>query len=61
MQVVSYGSYRPLAYEGDLGTPESEAHNRRVDIVILPYKEPVKNKFENKSRIPPSIENLIPD
>ncbi len=61
MQVVSYGSYRPLAYEGDLGTPESEAHNRRIDIVILPYKEPIKNKFENKSRIPPSIENLIPD
>jgi len=61
MQVVSYGSYRPLEYEGDLGTPESEAHNRRIDIVILPYKEPVKNTFDNKSIISPTIENLIPD
>jgi len=61
MQVLSYGSYRPLQYEGDMGTPESEAHNRRIDIVILPYKEPIKNKFENKNITPPSIENLIPD
>lgn len=61
MQVLSYGSYRPLQYEGDQKTPEAEAHNRRIDIVILPYKEPIKNTFEEKNIIPPSLENLIPD
>ncbi len=61
MQILSYGSYRPLPYEGDRGTPEAEAHNRRIDIVILPYKEPIKNIYENKNITPPSLENLIPD
>jgi chemotaxis protein MotB len=61
LQALSYGSYRPLDYEGDTGTPEGEAHNRRIDIVILPYKEPIKNKFENKNITPPSLENLIPE
>ncbi len=61
MQALTYGSYRPLATEGDTRTPEGEAHNRRIDIVILPFKEPGKNPFEKKPKITPSIENLIPD
>lgn len=61
MQALSYGSYRPLEIEGDTKTPEGEAHNRRIDIVILPFKEPIKNKFENNPKITPSLENLIPD
>ncbi|MFN3604683.1 MAG: OmpA family protein [Leptonema sp. (in: bacteria)] len=61
MQALSYGSYRPLDMEGDTKTPEGEAHNRRIDIVVLPFKEPLKNKFENTPKTTPSIENLIPD
>lgn len=61
MQALTYGSYRPLVAEEDTKTPEGEAHNRRIDIVILPFKEPTKNKFEKKPNPPPSIENLIPD
>ncbi|MCS7204929.1 MAG: flagellar motor protein MotB [Leptospiraceae bacterium] len=61
LQALSYGSYRPLVYEGELGTPEADAHNRRIDIVILPYREPLKNRFDQNNLNPPSLESMIPD
>ncbi len=65
MQTVSYGRYRPMAYEGDRGTPESAAHNRRIDIIILPNKEPVRTRAESEYRLPesrlPGFEGMIRD
>lgn len=54
MQSVSYGSYRPIVEEGDRGTPEAAAHNRRVDIVILPNKEPTRGPAESGFGLPDS-------
>lgn len=65
LQSVSYGSYRPLADVGDTGTPEAAAHNRRIDIVILTYKESAREEGESGFRLPesrlPGSESLIPD
>lgn len=65
MHAASYGSYRPLALDGDTGTPEGDAHNRRIDIVILPYKEPARSETESRFRLPemriPGVESTIPD
>ncbi len=65
IQAVSYGSFRPLADEGDLGTPESDAHNRRLDIVLLTFKptarEPDKSGFRLPSAPLPGSEELLPD
>ncbi len=65
LQAVSYGSYRPLALEGDQGTPEAAAHNRRVDLVVLPYKSPARSRSESEYRLPesrlPGFETRIPD
>ncbi len=62
MQLVSYGAYRKIVEDGDQGTPESKAHNRRIDIVILPYKEPIQNPFDKQiNNLPSSIENLLPE
>lgn len=61
MQGLSYGAYRPLIYEGETGTPEADAHNRRIDIVVLPFKEPWKQSFDENPLSPPSLENMIPD
>ncbi|MCB1139049.1 MAG: OmpA family protein, partial [Leptospiraceae bacterium] len=58
MQVISYGSYRPLALEGDQGTPEAAAHNRRIDIVILPYESAGREEGESNYRMP---ETRLPD
>ncbi|HBS04527.1 MAG TPA: flagellar motor protein MotB [Leptospiraceae bacterium] len=58
MQVISYGSYRPLALEGDQGTPEAAAHNRRIDIVILPYESANRESGESNYRMP---ETRLPD
>jgi chemotaxis protein MotB len=58
MQVISYGSYRPLALEGDQGTPEAAAHNRRIDIVILPYESAKREPGESNFRLP---ETRLPD
>lgn len=52
MQVISYGAYRPLAEEGDRGTPEAAAHNRRIDIVILPSKSVNRQPGESNYRLP---------
>lgn len=65
MQAGSYGSYRPMADEGDKGTPESAAHNRRIDIVILPHKIPDRPKSESGFGLPktrlPGFDTLIPE
>lgn len=65
LQAVSYGSYRPLAEVGDTGTPEGDAHNRRVDIVILTYKQTARESDESGYRLPetrlPGAETTIPD
>lgn len=66
LQAVSYGSYRPLTDEGDLGTPESEAHNRRMDIVILTFKPTRRESGQSGFRLPqsttiPGSETLLPD
>lgn len=65
LQVVGFGSYRPLAVEGQAGTPEAAGFNRRVDIVVLPYKEPARGKGESGFGLPktrvPSAEELVPD
>jgi len=65
LQAVSYGSYRPLSDEGDLGTPESEAHNRRMDIVILTFKSTRRESGQSGFRLPrttiPGSEELLPD
>ena len=65
LQAVSYGSYRPLAREGDAGTPEADAHNRRIDLVIMPYKQGSRNQRDSGYRLPetplPGSEGLIGD
>lgn len=65
LQSVSYGSYRPLRIEGEDGTPEAKANNRRIDIVILPEKEPDRSREEASEGLPktriPGVEYLIPD
>lgn len=65
LQGMSYGSYRPLRNEGEEGTPEAKAHNRRIDIVILPEKEPDRSRSEASEGLPgtriPGAEYLIPD
>jgi chemotaxis protein MotB len=52
LQAVSYGSARPLALEGDTGTPEAAAHNRRIDIVIMPFKEHLREEGESNFNLP---------
>lgn len=52
LQSVSYGSYRPLTVEYDTGTPEGAAHNRRIDLVVLPFKEPTRSSDESNYRLP---------
>ncbi|MBE7439720.1 MAG: flagellar motor protein MotB [Spirochaetales bacterium] len=63
LQVVSFGSARPLALEGDQGTPESAAHNRRIDIVIMPHKEQKRSAGESSFGLPesrlPQSEELV--
>ncbi len=65
MQIVGFGSYRPLAIEGEGGTPEAAAFNRRVDLVILPYKDPKRSAGDSRFQLPPTrvpgSEELIPD
>lgn len=65
LQAVSYGSYRPITDEGDLGTPESEAHNRRLDLVILTFKSTKRDRGQSGFRLPettiPGSEQLLPD
>ncbi|MBX7056685.1 MAG: flagellar motor protein MotB [Leptospirales bacterium] len=65
MQAVSYGAFRPLASEGDAGTPEASAHNRRIDIVILTNKDSVRGASSSGFRLPetplPGAESLLPD
>ena len=64
MQSVSYGSFRPLAVEGQEGTPEASAFNRRIDIVILPYKNPDRSNRESGFGLPetriPGSETRLP-
>ena len=43
ISVAGYGSYRPVA---DNATPEGRRMNRRVDLVIIEAKRPVKNSSE---------------
>ena len=65
LQIVGFGSYRPLAIDGEGGTPEAAAFNRRVDLVILPYKQPKRSPGESRFNLPPSripgSEELVPD
>ncbi len=65
LQAISYGQYRPQDLESEKGTPEARAHNRRVDLVILPYKDPARSETESEYRLPkerlPSHEYLIRD
>ncbi len=65
LQAASFGSYRPLADEGDAGTPEGAAHNRRIDIVILTSKDSVRGASASGFRLPetplPGSESLLPD
>lgn len=65
LQSVGYGSFRPLALEGEPGTPEAAAFNRRVDLVVLPYKAPRRSEKESGNQLPttrlPGHESLIPD
>ena len=65
MQAISFGSYRPFTDEGERGTPESAAHNRRIDLVILPYKSAERGNTESGYNLPesrlPDYESLIPD
>jgi len=65
LQVVSFGAYRPLAREEGEGTPEAAAHNRRIDLVILPYKNPARGPGESGYELPeskiPRSESLIED
>lgn len=65
LQAVSYGSYRPMVDQHSQGTPEAAAHNRRIDIVIMTYKNPARRKDEASFQLPenrlPGSENLIPD
>ena len=65
MQSVSYGSFRPFDKEERDDTPEASAHNRRVDIVVLPYKESVRSSDESGFGMPgtklPQSESLIKD
>lgn len=62
---AGYGSYRPLAAEAEPGTPEAAAFNRRIDIVILPFKPPRRGAGESGYGLPgtriPGSESLIPD
>ena len=59
MQTVGFGSYRPLALEGDQGTPEAAAHNRRIDIVILPYKDPTAAVRNPVMACPPRVPRVM--
>lgn len=65
LQAVSFGSYRPLSLEGDQGTPEASAHNRRVDLVIQPNVAPVRKDDESGYGLPdtrlPGFESSIKD
>jgi len=64
LSAVGYGSFRPMSRE-DQGTPEAEAHNRRIDIVIMPYKDPKRGAGESFPGLPstriPGFENQTPD
>ena len=62
MQTVGFGSYRPLSIVGD-GTPEANAYNRRIDLVILNFKKTKRTKNESnyglpKTRIPGSEQHI---
>ncbi|MBI3396538.1 MAG: OmpA family protein [Spirochaetia bacterium] len=65
LQAGTYGSARPMAEEGDKGTPESAAFNRRIDIVIMPHKNPERSQSESGFGLPktrlPGFDTLIPD
>jgi chemotaxis protein MotB len=65
MQAVSFGAFRPMTKGKEGGTPEAEAHNRRIDIVILPFKTPSRQPGESGYDLPetrlPGSESMIPD
>ena len=65
LQAVSYGSYRPLIRDDRRGTPEAAAYNRRIDILILPFKETKRAPGESGYGLPknrlPGVEHRIPD
>ncbi len=55
LQVMGYGYHRPLAkVERVDGTPEGDALNRRIDIVVLPYRSPTRSKGESGRGLPPT-------
>jgi chemotaxis protein MotB len=54
LQAISYGQYRPLDMTSEEGTPEAKAHSRRVDLVIIPEKDPKRSESESKYRLPES-------
>ncbi len=64
MQAVAYGAYRPLDIVKP-DTPEAAAHNRRIDIVLLTYKSPLRAPSEPASGLPgsriPLSEYLLED
>ena len=64
MQAVGYGSYRPLALVSR-GTPEVAAHNRRIDIVLLSFKNVKRPQTDSHYNLPdnqiPGTEAIIPD
>ncbi len=65
IQAVSYGQYRPLADGRDQGTPEADANNRRIDIVIMTNKDARRDPGESGFRLPetplPGADNLVPE
>ncbi len=57
LQTVGYGSYRPIAAIKE-GTPEFDAYNRRIDLVLLTFKSSVRSKSEPNYGLP---ENRLPN
>lgn len=53
IQTIGYGSYRPLE-DIQTGTPEAEAHNRRIDLVLLSFRSTVRKKSESRYGLPRS-------
>lgn len=52
-QAVSFGSVRPLVVE-EVGSPESRAYNRRIDIVVLTQKNPKRTPSDSNYKLPKS-------
>ena len=64
LQTVGFGHYRPIDIEIDTNTPESAAHNQRIDILISKHKISRRKEGSNY-RLPfsrlPNYDSLVPE